>query len=271
MGVVLLTTVGVGLLSCVCVLCSIRTCNWKCTLDKRTRGCTTAKRHDFEKHANQDHQPRERDSTKSGPVRMATWRRCLGSLPTLTNGIPDGISKVGCELCAPEEKLVELSTGAECAGSPCSRLRLGSWRSLESRRRRSSMVVWWWWHGGQSVTGTAKLREFVSRDAVWCAEVRAFKARSGSDRDRVSESRCWSRGGDVRMCFKSRHSSLCTDDGAVVVVSQWICILSWLVGTAAFESKQETIFINAVHVVDLHTYKWGKLKKVKKWRNEKMK
>ena len=33
--------------------------NSKCTRDKKTRGCTAAKRHDFEKHAKRYHQPRE--------------------------------------------------------------------------------------------------------------------------------------------------------------------------------------------------------------------
>ena len=55
-GVVLLITVGVGLLSCVCCIRSAPA-KWKCTSDKRARGCTAAKRHDLEKHAKGDHQP----------------------------------------------------------------------------------------------------------------------------------------------------------------------------------------------------------------------
>ena len=50
MGVVLLVTFGVGLLSCVCCIRSALA-NWKCTCDKKTRGCMAGKRHDFEKHA----------------------------------------------------------------------------------------------------------------------------------------------------------------------------------------------------------------------------
>ena len=60
MGVVLLVTVGVGLLGCVCCIRSAPA-NWKCTCDKRTSGCMAAKRHDFEKHAKRDHQPPKRD------------------------------------------------------------------------------------------------------------------------------------------------------------------------------------------------------------------
>ena len=48
MGVVLLVAVGVGLLSCVCCIRSAPA-NWKCTRDKRTRGCRAAKLHDFER------------------------------------------------------------------------------------------------------------------------------------------------------------------------------------------------------------------------------
>ena len=60
MGVVLLVTVGVGLHSCVCCIRSAPA-NWKCTRHKRTRGCTVAKRHDFEKLAKRYHQPLERE------------------------------------------------------------------------------------------------------------------------------------------------------------------------------------------------------------------
>ena len=61
MGVVLLVTVGVGLLNCVCCVRSAPA-NWKCTCDKRrTRGRMAAERHDFEKHAKRDHQPLKRD------------------------------------------------------------------------------------------------------------------------------------------------------------------------------------------------------------------
>ena len=70
MAVVLINTVGVGLLSCVCGVRSVLA-NRKCTCDKRTRGCTTARWHDFEKHAKQDHQPRRRDDVES---LMVFWR-----------------------------------------------------------------------------------------------------------------------------------------------------------------------------------------------------
>ena len=63
-GVVLLIPLGVGLLGCVCCIQSAPA-NGKCTSDKRTRGCTTAKRHDFEKHAKRDPQPREREDVVS--------------------------------------------------------------------------------------------------------------------------------------------------------------------------------------------------------------
>ena len=56
--VVLLITVGAGLLSCVCCIRSAPA-NWKC------RSGTTAKRHDFGEHANQDHQPREGENVES--------------------------------------------------------------------------------------------------------------------------------------------------------------------------------------------------------------
>ena len=50
----------------LCVRCIRSTPdNWKGTRDKRTRGCTAAKRHDFEKHANPDHQPPERLDVES--------------------------------------------------------------------------------------------------------------------------------------------------------------------------------------------------------------
>ena len=75
MGVVLLTTVGVGLLSCVCCVRSAPV-NWKCTRDKKTRSCTTAKRRDFEKHANQDHQLREREDVES---LMVLWRSAVAA------------------------------------------------------------------------------------------------------------------------------------------------------------------------------------------------
>ena len=74
-GVVLLITVGVGLLSCVCCIQSAPA-NGKCTSDKRTRGCTTAKRHDFEKHAKRDHQPREREDVES---LMVLWRSAVAA------------------------------------------------------------------------------------------------------------------------------------------------------------------------------------------------
>ena len=57
MGVVLLDTVGVGLLSCVGAVFDLQLPTGKRPCDRRTRGCTAAKRHDFEKHAIQDHQP----------------------------------------------------------------------------------------------------------------------------------------------------------------------------------------------------------------------
>ena len=38
--------------------------NWK-NCDRRTRGCNAAKPHDFEKHASQDHQPRERERERT--------------------------------------------------------------------------------------------------------------------------------------------------------------------------------------------------------------
>ena len=65
MGVLLLVTVGEWDCLAVCVLlcvCCVRSApaNWKCTCDKRTRGCMAAKRHDFEKHAKRDHEPLER-------------------------------------------------------------------------------------------------------------------------------------------------------------------------------------------------------------------
>ena len=74
-GCVLFTTVGVGLLA-VCVLVRSAPVNWKCTRDKRSRGCTIAKRHDFEKNVNQDHQPREREDVES---LMVFWRSAVGA------------------------------------------------------------------------------------------------------------------------------------------------------------------------------------------------
>ena len=50
--------------------------NEKCTSDKRTRGCTTAKRHDFEKHAKRDHQTREREDAES---LMVFWRSAVAA------------------------------------------------------------------------------------------------------------------------------------------------------------------------------------------------
>ena len=73
MGVVLLVTVGVGLLCCVCCIRSAPV-NWKCTREKRTRGCTAAKRHDLEKHAKRYHQPREREDLES---LMVFWRSAM--------------------------------------------------------------------------------------------------------------------------------------------------------------------------------------------------
>ena len=70
MGIVLIVTIGLGLLGCVCCVRSAPT-NWNCTCDKRTRGCTAANRHDFEKHANEDHQPLEREDVASLKV---FWR-----------------------------------------------------------------------------------------------------------------------------------------------------------------------------------------------------
>ena len=60
MGVVLLVTVGLGLLSCVCPVFDphLPTGNVHVT---RTRVCTAAKEHDFEKHAKRDYQPREKE------------------------------------------------------------------------------------------------------------------------------------------------------------------------------------------------------------------
>ena len=60
---------------CVCCIRSAPA-NWKCTRDKRTRGCVTAKRHDFEKHANQDHQPHEREDVES---LMVFWRSAVAA------------------------------------------------------------------------------------------------------------------------------------------------------------------------------------------------
>ena len=57
------------LLSCVCAV--FEPANKKCTSDKRTRGHTTAKRHNFEKHAQQDHQPREKGNVE---FLMVLWR-----------------------------------------------------------------------------------------------------------------------------------------------------------------------------------------------------
>ena len=75
-GVLLNTTVGVGLLSCVCAVFNPHLSSGKCTRDKRTRGCTTAKRHVFEMHANQDHQPREREDVGS---LMVFWRSAVAA------------------------------------------------------------------------------------------------------------------------------------------------------------------------------------------------
>ena len=74
-GVVLLTAVGVGLLCCVCCVRSALV-NWKCTSDKKTRGCKTAKRYDFENHVNRDHQPRERKDVES---LMVFWRLAVAA------------------------------------------------------------------------------------------------------------------------------------------------------------------------------------------------
>ena len=74
-GVVLLVAVGAGLLSCVCCIQSAPA-NGKCTIDKRTRGCTTAKRHDFEKHAKREHQLREREDVESLRV---FWRSVVAA------------------------------------------------------------------------------------------------------------------------------------------------------------------------------------------------
>ena len=65
----------------VCVRC-IRSApaNWKCTSDKRTRGCTAAERHEFEKHAKRYHQPRERDDLESLVV---FWRSAGDQLEQL--------------------------------------------------------------------------------------------------------------------------------------------------------------------------------------------
>ena len=60
---------------CVCCIRSAPA-NWKCTRNKRTRGCVTAKRHDFEKHANQDHQPHEREDVES---LMVFWRSAVAA------------------------------------------------------------------------------------------------------------------------------------------------------------------------------------------------
>ena len=73
MGVVLL--VGMGLLGWVCCIRSAPA-NWNCTCDKRTRGCTGAKRHGFEKHANQDCQSREREDVES---LMVFWRSAVAA------------------------------------------------------------------------------------------------------------------------------------------------------------------------------------------------
>ena len=71
MGVLLLVTVGVGLLRCVCCIRSAPA-NWKCACDKRTRGCTAAKRQIFYPSSGVTIAPTLRPSAKSGPERMAT-------------------------------------------------------------------------------------------------------------------------------------------------------------------------------------------------------
>ena len=60
---------------CVCCIRSAPA-NWKCTRDKRTRGCTTAKWYHFEMHANQDHQPHEREDVES---LMVFWRSAVAA------------------------------------------------------------------------------------------------------------------------------------------------------------------------------------------------
>ena len=71
----LLITVGVRLLSCVCCIQSALA-NVKCTSDKRTRSYTTAKRHDFEKHSKRDHRRRERENVES---LMVLWRSAVAA------------------------------------------------------------------------------------------------------------------------------------------------------------------------------------------------
>ena len=66
------------------------------------------------------------------------------------------------------------------------------------------VVRWTKCHGNDE---TARVRQ--PRCSVMCSV--ALEARSGLGRDRVSESRCWGHGGDVRMCLKSTHSALGTD------------------------------------------------------------
>ena len=70
----LTVTVGRWVLRCASqlewdclVVCCIQSAlaNGECASDKRTRGYTTAKRHDFEKHAKRHHQAREREVTCS--------------------------------------------------------------------------------------------------------------------------------------------------------------------------------------------------------------
>ena len=71
MGVVLLDTVGVGMLCCVGAFFDLHLPTGNAHVTGRIGGCTAAKRHDFEKHANQDHQPPEREDVE--PLKVF-WR-----------------------------------------------------------------------------------------------------------------------------------------------------------------------------------------------------
>ena len=58
------------------VVYSIRTCQRENVQVTRTRGCTTAKRHDSEKHAKRDHQPHERKGVES---LLVFWRSAVAA------------------------------------------------------------------------------------------------------------------------------------------------------------------------------------------------
>ena len=90
-GVVLLSTVGVGLLSCVCAVFDPHLPTGHVHV---TRGCTAAKRHDFEKHAKRDHQPRERDDVDS----LTVFWRSAGAAGDVERA--EVVSEVGTVLAA---------------------------------------------------------------------------------------------------------------------------------------------------------------------------